>query len=183
MNQSKSRGFQKGSILSISEKMLEEAHHPLTYQELFDVAIEKGYRKNKVLKKPAVFGQRVKEDIKRRQGESIFQIVGFRQVGMKKWGLTDFDLEEYKRKIQEEIERNRKVSIIAATIEALEKTGRPMRVKEIFEYVISHDKVKFKSKTPFKTVNSNITHEINRKGKDSRFIRISRGLIDLKKRY
>ncbi|MCD4782643.1 MAG: winged helix-turn-helix domain-containing protein [Candidatus Eremiobacteraeota bacterium] len=183
MNQSKSRDFQKGSILSISEKMLKKNRQPLTYRELFDVAIEKGYQNKEVLEKPAVFGQRVKEDIKRRQGESIFQIVGFRQVGLKEWGLPDFDLEEYKRNIQEEARKNKKVSVIAATIEALKKTGRPMRVKEIFEYVINHDKVKFKSKTPFKTVNSNITHEINRKGKNSRFVRISRGLIDLKKRY
>jgi len=183
MKKPKSRGFQKGSILSISEKLLEEEQRPLTYQELFDMSIEKNYRNHETLKKPAVFGQRIKEDIKRRGGESIFQIVGFRQVGLKKWGLPEFDLEEYRRKIQEEMERNKKVSVIAATIEALEKTGRPMRVKEIFEYVINHDRVKFKSKTPFKTVNSNITHEINRKGKDSRFVRISRGLIGLSKWY
>ena len=183
MKKSKARGFQKNSILYVAKKILEEENKPLSYEELYEISLEKDYRDTSSLKNPGVFRHRVKEDITRRQGDSIFQITGYRQIGLKEWDYPEFDEEEYKEKLLQEKLANKKVSIVTATIEALEKSGHPLRVKEIFEYVSKRKNVIFKTKTPFKTVNSNITHEINKKGDNSRFTRISKGLIGLRKWY
>ncbi|MCE1245810.1 MAG: winged helix-turn-helix domain-containing protein, partial [Firmicutes bacterium] len=154
-----------------------------TYEELFEIAMKRGYKGSTKLKHPGMFRHRIKEDIARREGDSIFQVTGYRQVGLKEWNLPDFNLDEYKKTKKEELEKNKKVSIINATIEALKENGQPMRVKEIFDFVVKRERVSFKTKTPFKTVNSNITHEINKKGDLSRFVRLSKGLIGLKEWY
>jgi hypothetical protein len=183
MSRNKPRGFQKNSILYIADVILKESGKPLTYEELFETAIKRGYKGSTKLKHPGMFRHRIKEDIARREGDSIFQVVGYRQVGLKDWNLPEFKLAEYKQQLKEEQEKNKKVSIINATIEALKENGEPLRVKEIFDYVMKKEKVVFKTKTPFKTVNSNITHEINKKGDESRFVRLSKGLIGLKEWY
>ena len=180
MKKSTLRGFQKNSILSLTSEILETGKKPMTYEELFETAVKDYGEKSIKIKSPSVFRHRIREDIARRNGGSVFQVTGYREIGLKSWGYPEFDEEAFKRNLQEEIRANKKVSIIAATIEALEKNGEPMRVKEIFEYVNNHKKVNFKTKTPFKTVNSNITHEINKKGDESRFVRISKGLIGLR---
>lgn len=181
MKEIKTRGFQKNSILCFAAQVLEEAGEPLSYQDLYEYSINNGFKPKGKINSSSVFRHRINEDIARRKEESVFQIVGFRIVGLRKWNLPIFDLQEYKQKIKEEKERTKKVSIINATIEALEKAHKPLRIKEIFKYVIERENVKFKSKTPFKTVNSNITHEINKKGEKSRFVRISKGVIALRK--
>lgn len=152
----------------------------MTYEEIFETAVKDYSDKSTRLKSPSVFRHRIREDIARRNGTSVFQVTGYREIGLKSWGFPEFNEEAFKRNLEEEIKANKKVSIIAATIEALEKNGEPMRVKEIFEYVKNRKNVNFKTKTPFKTVNSNITHEINKKGGESRFVRISKGLIGLR---
>lgn len=180
MKKNPSRGFQKNSILSLTSEILEINGKPMTYEEIFEAAVKDYSDKSTRIKSPSVFRHRIREDISRRNGESVFQITGYREVGLKNWNYPFFDEEAYKRELEEEIRANRKVSIIDATIEALMNKGEPMRVKEIFQYVINRKNVSFKTQTPYKTVNSNITHEINKKGEESRFVRISKGLIGLK---
>ncbi len=174
------RGFQKNSILFMTSEILGTTKKPMTYDEIFEVAVKDYGENSSRLKSPSVFRHRIREDISRRNGSSIFQITGYREIGFKNWGYPEFNEEKFKRDLEEEMKANKKVSIIAATVEALEKKGEPMRVKEIFEYVKNRKNVNFKTKTPFKTVNSNITHEINKKGDKSRFVRISKGLIGLR---
>lgn len=181
-------GFQKYSLLFLTHKLLKERKSPMTYYELMEI-IKRDYGDvlKFTLKSFSDIRQKVWEDINRKRGKSPFQEVGYRTLGLKEWGYPEFDQDEYlkeqkeKKKAWEEV--HKKVSIMAATIEALEKKGEPMRIKEIFEYVRDHDRVEFRTKTPFKTVNSNITHEINKKGEDSRFVRLSKGLIGLSKWY
>lgn len=182
MKKSTLRGFQKNSILSMTSEILATNKKPMTYEEIFEAAVRDYGGKSSKLKSPSVFRHRIREDIARRNGSSVFQITGYREIGLKAWGYPEFNEAAYKKSIKEKLEANKKVSIVAATIEALEKKGEPMRVKEIFEYVKTRKNVSFKTKTPFKTVNSNITHEINKKGEESRFIRLSKGLIGLRER-
>ena len=87
MKKKKSRGFQIASILYYSEKMLEEMKKPLTYEELNKLAKNRNYKTKGSLSGPGVFRHRINEDIARRKGESIFQVVDFRTVGLKKWGF------------------------------------------------------------------------------------------------
>jgi len=182
LKKSKARGLQKNSILYIANEILRETCRPMTYKELYDAALNKDYQGQSSLKVgPGVFRHRIKEDISRQKGESLFQLVGYRQMGLKEWGFPNFDEEEYKRNLKEQELANKKVSVMAATIEALEERGKPRRVKDIHNYVINRKNVIFKTKTPFKTVNGNITHEINDKGDKSRFFRVSKGLIGLSK--
>jgi len=183
----KPHGYQKRGILYIVKRILEEEKKPMTDKELHKIALEKGYREPSRLKEPNEFIRLVRADILRRGTGSVFQITGYRQAGLKEWGYPKFDEAEHKRKLKVKRKReklaNKRVSIMSAIIEALEKKGEPMRVKEIFDYVIKKKNVVFRTKTPFKTLNSNITWEINKKGDKSRFIRISRGLIGLGKWY
>lgn len=176
-------GFQKNSVLYIARLILEEAGKPMTYEELYAHALRKGYRNKAIMEGPVCFGQRVREDNRRRKEKSVFQLVDYKTVGLRKWGYPEFNREKYWENIHREREESKRVTLMKAIIDTLEEEGKPMRVRDIFQKAIIRAKVISKSKTPFKSVNSNITHEINNKGEESRFVRLSKGVIGLRKWY
>jgi hypothetical protein len=178
---SKARGFRKDSILYFVFNLLKEFGKPMKYKQIYDAAIKKGLNNPSRLKRPGSIRHGVREDMTRRKDECPFQVVGYWQIGLREWGYPDFDETDYLRKLKEEKLANKKVLIMAAMIEALEKKGKPMRVIEIFDYVKNRKNVKFMTKTPYKTVNSNLNFDLKKNGDKSRFVRISKGIFGMRK--
>ncbi len=182
-------GYRKSGALTGVRKILEDAKEPLSCEEIIKRMDEKGYSMPQNLSRPSNLMNRIRNDIQRRKEGAILQIIGFYQLGLKEWGYPHFDEKEYREKVkqerikeQEEQAKSKNITLMKATIQVLEEKGEPMRIKDIFAGVIRKNVI-LKSKTPFKTVNSNITWEILNKGDKSRFVRLSRGIIGLSKWY
>lgn len=182
-------GYRNSGALTGVWKVLEEAKEPLSCEEILKRMDEKSYPYPSRMSRPSNLMHRVRDDIQRRKDGAVLQITGYYQLALKEWGLPAFNEDEYREKIrtelkekQEQLEKSKPLSITKAIIQVLEEKGEPMRIKEIFAGVLEKNVV-FHTKTPYKTVNSNITWEILNKGDKSRFVRLSKGVMGLRKWY
>jgi lipoprotein-anchoring transpeptidase ErfK/SrfK len=73
---------------------------------------------------------------------------------------------------------NGEMSVLDAARRVILEAGRPMRVQEIMETALERNYCVVCSKTPFNTFNGGIRMEITKKGKDSRFVWVDKGLFD-----
>ena len=74
---------------------------------------------------------------------------------------------------------NGKMSVLDAAHRVILEAGRPMRVQEIMETALARKYCVVTSKTPFNTFNGGIRNEIIKKGEDSRFVWMDKGLFDV----
>ena len=69
------------------------------------------------------------------------------------------------------------MSILSAAHRVLLEAGHPMKVQEIMETALAKGYCKVGGLTPFNTFNGGIRSEITRKGDESRFKRVDKGLF------
>ena len=69
------------------------------------------------------------------------------------------------------------MSILSAAHRVLLEAGKPMKVQEIMEAALATGYCKVGGKTPFNTFNGGIRSDITKKGKESRFKRVDKGLF------
>jgi len=72
---------------------------------------------------------------------------------------------------------NGAMSVLAAAHKVLLEEGRPMRVIEIMETALARQYCVVGGKTPFNTFNGGIRTEISKKGNESRFVWVDKGLF------
>ena len=69
------------------------------------------------------------------------------------------------------------MSILSAAHRVLLEAGHPMKVQEIMETALAKGYCKVGGKTPFNTFNGGIRSDITKKGNESRFKRVDKGLF------
>ncbi|MDR0609167.1 MAG: winged helix-turn-helix domain-containing protein [Planctomycetaceae bacterium] len=69
------------------------------------------------------------------------------------------------------------MSGLDAAYRVLQEEGRPMRVKEILKLALEKGYCELRGRTPDATVSAAMETEMKRKGKDSRFIKVDKGLF------
>ena len=69
------------------------------------------------------------------------------------------------------------MSTLSAAHRVLLEAGHPMKVQEIMETALAKGYCKVGGKTPFCTFNGGMRSEITRKGDESRFKRVDKGLF------
>ena len=67
--------------------------------------------------------------------------------------------------------------IVLCDSESHQEAGKPMKVQEIMEAALAKGYCKVGGKTPFNSFNGGIRSEITKKGKESRFKRVDKGLF------
>ena len=72
---------------------------------------------------------------------------------------------------------NGKMSVLDAAHKVLLEEGRPMKVLEIMETALARKYCMVGGKTPFNTFNGGIRTEITKKGKESRFVWVDKGMF------
>ncbi len=78
-------------------------------------------------------------------------------------------------------EGTKKFSLIKAAIMVMEKSGEPMKLGEVLDGITSQGlwSPPKAGKTPAASLNAQICTEIKKKGSDSRFVRVDRGIFKL----
>jgi hypothetical protein len=77
-------------------------------------------------------------------------------------------------------EKAGKLSLVAAAIQVMRETRKPMSAKQVVDAVLAKGLWSSTGKTPDATLYSSILHEIQKKGQEARFRKTDRGLFELK---
>lgn len=78
-------------------------------------------------------------------------------------------------------ENNSPKGCLEAAVTVLSKSEKPMGCKALMDAILEQKFWSTQGATPHQTLSSAIQREINKKGKESRFVKTGRGLYDLKK--
>lgn len=79
-------------------------------------------------------------------------------------------------------DHSKRTSVLDAAARVLSEIGQPLQCKDIVELMLEHNYWTTKGKTPEATLYSAILREIQKKGKDARFKRVSRGMFAINKK-
>ena len=74
-------------------------------------------------------------------------------------------------------DRSKRMPVLHAAVRVLTESGRPMKSKEITELMLKKGYWTTKGKTPWATLYSAMLREIQNKGKEARFKKVSRGVF------
>ena len=79
-------------------------------------------------------------------------------------------------------DRSKRMSVLDAAARVLSEIGQPLQCKDIVELMLEHNYWSTKGKTPEATLYSAILREIQKKGKDARFKKVSRGMFAINRK-
>ena len=74
-------------------------------------------------------------------------------------------------------DRSKRMSALDAAARVLSEIGQPLQCKDMVELMLEHNYWLTAGKTPEATLYSAILREIQKKGKDARFKKVSRGMF------
>lgn len=74
-------------------------------------------------------------------------------------------------------DRSKRLSALDAAARVLSEIGQPLQCKDMVELMLEHNYWSTEGMTPEATLYSAILREIQKKGKDARFKRVSRGMF------
>lgn len=79
-------------------------------------------------------------------------------------------------------DRSKRLSVLDAAARVLTESDRPMNSKEITEVMLKKGYWTTKGKTPWATLYSAMLREIQNKGKEARFKKVSRGMFAINRK-